>query len=313
MIKIFKNKDNLKNIKFEYNENCFIANEDSLKILKNLEDKSIDLIFADPPYNLGKDFGNDSDSWKCRKEYLNWCYEWIDECFRVLKDNGTFYVMNSTQNIPYINIYIQEKYNVLSDIIWSYDSSGVQSKKKFGSLYEPIIMATKSSKAKYTFNSQDILVEAKTGAKRKLIDYRKNPPQPYNTKKVPGNVWEFPRVRFKMEEYENHPSQKPEALMERIILASSNEGEIVLDPFGGTFSTASVAIKNNRKAISSDLNYEYFKIGLRRAKLFTEYDGEVLAPDKSRKTKNTSKSDHEKTSVKKNIDGVIEQIALTLE
>ena len=91
-------------------------------------------------------------------------------------------------------------------------------------------MANKSSKAKYIFNSQDILVEAKTGAKRGLIDYRKNPPQPYNTKKVPGNVWEFPRVRFKMEEYENHPSQKPESLMERIILASSNEGDIVLDP-----------------------------------------------------------------------------------
>ena len=313
MIKKFKNKDNLDNIKFEYNENCFIANEDSLKILKNIEDKSIDLIFADPPYNLGKDFGNNSDSWKDRKEYLNWCYEWIDECFRVLKDNGTFYVMNSTQNIPYINIYIQENYNVLSDIIWSYDSSGVQSKKKFGSLYEPIIMATKSSKSKYTFNSQDILVEAKTGAQRKLIDYRKNPPQPYNTKKVPGNVWEFSRVRFKMSEYENHPSQKPEALMERIILASSNEGDIVLDPFGGSFSTAGVAIKNNRKAISSDINYNYFKIGLRRTVLFTEYDGEVLTPDKSRKTKNTSKVDHLKASNGKPNNENVKEIAITLE
>lgn len=313
MIDLFKSKEALNNIKYESNENCFIANVDSLQLLKNIEDKSIDLIFADPPYNLGKDFGNSSDSWECRKEYLKWCYEWIDECFRVLKDNGTFYVMNSTQNIPYINIYIQENYNVLSDIVWSYDSSGVQSKKKFGSLYEPIIMATKSSKSKYTFNSQDILVEAKTGAKRKLIDYRKNPPQPYNTKKVPGNVWEFSRVRFKMQEYENHPSQKPEALMERIILASSNEGEIVLDPFGGTFSTAGVAIKNNRKVISSDLNYEYFKIGLRRTKLFTEYNGEILAPDKSRKTKNTSKADHKKIDSKDIVDEGVEQIAITLE
>lgn len=200
--------------------------------------------------------------------------------------------MNSTQNIPYIDVYIQENYNILNNIIWSYDSSGVQSKKKFGSLYEPIIMATKTSKAKYTFNSNDILVEAKTGSQRKLIDYRKNPPQPYNTKKVPGNVWEFPRVRFKMAEYENHPSQKPEVLLERIILASSNIGDIILDPFGGTFTTAKVAVTNNRKCISCDLNYDYFKIGLRRTNMFTEYDGEILVPDKSRKTRNKSKADH---------------------
>lgn len=316
MINILKDINEFNNIeemKYEYNERSFIASGDTLTLLKSMNDKSIDLIFADPPYNLGKDFGNDSDSWKDRREYLNWCYEWIDECFRVLKDNGTFYIMNSTQNIPYINIYIQENYNVLSDIVWSYDSSGVQSKKKFGSLYEPIIMATKTSKAKYTFNSQDILVEAKTGAKRGLIDYRKNPPQPYNTKKVPGNVWEFPRVRFKMEEYENHPSQKPESLLERIILASSNENDIVLDPFGGSFSTAGVAIKNNRRAVSIDLNYDYFKIGLRRTNMFTEYDGEILKPNKERKTKNKSKKDHEKKieSVSDNI--ISDQIAITLE
>ena len=78
------------------------------------------------------------------------------------------------------------------------------------------------------------MVEAKTGAKRKLIDYRKNPPQPYSKEKVPGNVWEFSRVRFKMDEYENHPTQKPESLLERIVKASSNEGDIVLDNFLGS-------------------------------------------------------------------------------
>ena len=67
--------------------------------------------------------------------------------------------MNSTQNIPYISIYLQEHYNIVNDIVWAYDSSGVQSKKKFGSLYEPILMATKTDKAKYTFNYQDILIE----------------------------------------------------------------------------------------------------------------------------------------------------------
>lgn len=281
---------------FEYieSENALVIFNDCIQTLKNMKEKSVDLIFADPPYNLGKDFGNDSDSWSNRKEYFNWCYQWIDECFRVLKDNGTFYLMNSTQNMPYISVYLQENYNIVNNIVWAYDSSGVQSKKKFGSLYEPIIMATKSDKTKYTFNYQDILVEAKTGAKRGLIDYRKNPPQPYNTQKVPGNVWEYARVRFKMEEYENHPSQKPEALLERIIKASSNPNDIVLDPFGGSFSTSAVAVKLGRKAISMDINKDYYKIGIRRTGIATTYDGETLMQDKSRKTKNTSKKDYAK-------------------
>lgn len=288
MIKLFNNM----NFEYASTSNSLVIFNDCIDTLNSMKDKSVDLIFADPPYNLGKDFGNDSDSWTDRKKYLDWCYTWIDECFRVLKDNGTFYMMNSTQNIPYISIYLQEHYYIVNDIVWAYDSSGVQSKKKYGSLYEPIIMATKSGRAKYTFNYQDILVEAKTGAKRGLIDYRKNPPQPYNTEKVPGNVWEFSRVRFKMEEYENHPSQKPEALLERIIKASSNAGEIVLDPFGGSFSTAAVATRLGRKAISMDINREYFKIGIRRTGIADVYNGEVLQKDKSRKTKNTSKKDY---------------------
>lgn len=288
MIELFNNVD------FEYAEsdNALIICNDCLKTMNCMKDKSVDLVFADPPYNLGKDFGNNSDSWSDRKEYLKWCYDWIDECFRVLKDDGTFYLMNSTQNMPYISIYLQENYYVLNDIVWSYDSSSVQSKKKFGSLYEPIIMATHAKNTNYTFNHRDIMVEAKTGAKRGLIDYRKNPPQPYNTKKVPGNVWNFSRVRFKMDEYENHPSQKPEALLERMILASSNEGEIVFDPFGGSFSTSGVAVKLHRKTISIDINETYFKVGIRRTGISENYGGEILKKDKSRKTKNTSKKNY---------------------
>lgn len=246
------------------NDGSMIINGDCMTILPNIKDKSVDLIFADPPYNLGKDYGNGSDSWKDKSEYLNWCYAWIDECFRVLKDNGTAYFMNSTQNISYIDVYIREKYNVINNIVWYYDSSGVQSKHKFGSLYEPIIMANKSPKSKYTFNEKDIMVEAKTGAVRKLIDYRKTPPQPYNSMKIPGNVWEFPRVRYRMSEYENHPSQKPEVLLERIIKASSNLGDIVLDPFSGTYTTSVVAKRLGRKTIGIELSESYYKIGLRR-------------------------------------------------
>lgn len=289
----FNNIADLKNLKYKNNDSSLVILGDSIDILKKIKSNSIDLIFADPPYNIGKDFGNNKDIWKSKKEYIEWCKIWLDECYRVLKDNGTFYFMTATQHMSYLDVYVSEKYNVLSRIIWSYDSSGVQSKKNFGSLYEPILMTTKSTNSKYTFNYNDILVEAKTGAKRKLIDYRKTPPQPYNTKKVPGNVWNFNRVRFLMDEYENHPTQKPEELLERIILASSNPGDVVLDPFSGSFTTSCVAVKNNRNAIGIDLNEEYCKIGIRRTNISNEYNGEILKKEKVKKTKNKSKKDHE--------------------
>lgn len=286
-----------------FNEHALVINGSSENVLKTMKDKTVDLIFADPPYNIGKDFGNSSDKWKSQKAYLDWCEKWIDECFRVLKDTGTMYIMNATQNMAFIDMYISTHYNVINRIIWAYDSSGVQSKNNFGSLYEPILMVNRNKKAQYTFNSQDILIEAKTGSQRKLIDYRKDPPQPYNSKKVPGNVWTFPRVRYKMAEYENHPTQKPEALLERIIKVSSNPGDIILDPFSGSFTTSAVASRLNRYSIGIELNRDYFEIGIRRAGISNFYQGKALTKDKSRKTKNRSKRDRgaEECPLEKNL------------
>lgn len=264
-----------------------IIHGDALLALKQLPDNSVDLIFADPPYNIGKNFDGLIENWK-EEDFLKWCYQWIDECYRVLKSNGTMYLMNSTENMPYLDIWCRNLFFIRSRIVWSYDSSGVQAKKFFGSLYEPILMMVKD-KNKYTFNADDILVEAKTGSKRKLMDYRKTPPQPYSTQKVPGNVWEIPRVRFRMEEYENHPTQKPEVLLERIIKASSNEGDVVLDPFSGTFTTGKVAKDLGREFIGVELNLEYVKIGIRRLNIPSDFQEKELVKEKIRKTENSSK------------------------
>lgn len=277
-----------------HNHNSMAICGDSLQIMKQMKNGSVKLIFADAPYNIGKDFGNNSDKWETVQQYTDWCKLWIDECLRVLSDDGTMYFMTATQHMPYLDIYVSEKYNVLCRIVWTYDSSGVQSKKMFGSLYEPILMINKNAAAKYTFNRQDILVEAKTGSKRKLIDYRKNPPQPYHSEKIPGNVWEFNRVRFKMDEYENHPTQKPEKLLERIIKASSNEGDIVFDPFAGSFTTSAVAVRLGRIGIGIDLNREYFEMGIRRTGISNEYNGKLLVKNKVRKTNAKSKYVREK-------------------
>ncbi len=251
----------------------------TLDVLPTLPDESIDLIFADPPYNIGKRFANFIDKWPSDEAYAEWCQKWLDLCLRKLTPTGTLYVMSSTQSMPYLDLYLRERISILSRIVWHYDSSGVQAKKYFGSLYEPILHCVKNPDD-YTFNANEILVEAKTGAKRKLIDYRKKTPTVYNTEKVPGNAWYFPRVRYRMEEYENHPSQKPEVLLERIIAASSNSGDTVLDPFAGTFTTCAVAKKMNRSTIGIELQEEYVKVGLRRVGIQTTYNGEFLHPPK---------------------------------
>ena len=261
--------------KFEYKEHRIIQG-DSLEVLSNeVCDNSIDLIFVDPPYNIGKNFNGHKDKWATDEDYLNWCYKWIDLCVKKLKSNGSMYIMTSTQFMPFFDIFIRKKMTILSRLIWYYDSSGVQAKKYYGSMYEPILFCVKDPE-NYTFNADEILVEAKTGAKRKLIDYRKNPPQVYSSEKVPGNVWEFARVRYRMDEYENHPTQKPIALLERIIRASSNAGDTILDPFSGTFTTSFVAKQLDRKSIGIELQEDYVKIGLRRLRLADEYNGEKL-------------------------------------
>ncbi|MBI3960542.1 MAG: adenine-specific DNA-methyltransferase [Chloroflexi bacterium] len=252
---------------------------DALQILSDeIPDASVDLVFADPPYNIGKDFNGRKDRWASDGEYCEWCYRWLDLCVRKLKPTGSLYLMAATQNMPHLDIYLSKKLHILSRIVWFYDSSGVQAKRYFGSLYEPILFCVKDKK-RYTFNTDDILVEAKTGAERRLIDYRKAVPSVYNTKKVPGNVWEIPRVRYRMDEYENHPTQKPVALLERIILASSNPGDLVLDPFSGTFTTSAVAKKWGRESVGIEIEEEYVKIGLRRLEILACYNGEELRRD----------------------------------
>ncbi len=249
---------------------------DVLEVLgSEIEDNSIDLIFADPPYNIGKNFNGFKDKWEFESDYLEWSYSWLNLCVKKLKQNGSLYLMASTQSMPYFDLYLRDRLTILSRIVWYYDSSGVQAKNFYGSLYEPILYCVKD-KRNYTFNSSDILVEAKTGSVRKLIDYRKATPSVYNSKKVPGNVWEFPRVRYRMPEYEEHPTQKPTSLLERIIKASSNEGDVVLDIFSGTFTTSFVAKQLNRKSIGIELQEKYLQIGLRRLQITPDESEEAL-------------------------------------
>lgn len=255
-----------------------IAHGDTVAILDCVvDDGKVDLIFADPPYNIGKSFGTFRDKWPSDKAYAEWCFKWLEICLRKLSASGTIYVMTSTQAMPYLDLWLRDRCTIRSRIVWHYDSSGVQANKYFGSLYEPILFCVKNPK-NYTFNADAIEVEARTGAVRRLIDYRKPEPVLYSATKVPGNVWYFPRVRYRMDEYEAHPSQKPEALLERIVLASSNPGDLVLDPFAGSFTTGAVAKRLGRTFVGVEQERDYLKIGLRRLDVRDELDGERLVP-----------------------------------
>lgn len=207
-----------------------------------------------------------------KKEYPNSLFKFfdikrIDVNLLVSENIESEYTLFNRLNTGGISLSAQEIRNFLISKLNNkfYEEIKDFKDSKLCSLYEPIIFAVKN-KNKYTFNYQDILVETKTGAKRKLIDYRKSPPAPYNDKKVPGNVWHFPRVRFKMEEYVEHPSQKPEILLERIVKVSSNESSVVLDLFAGSFSLGRVCKRLNRNYIGIEKSAEYSKLGNLRLK-----------------------------------------------
>lgn len=255
---------------------------DALECLRSaIDDASVDLVFADPPYNLGKRFGDHGDVWASDETYAQWCYEWLDLCIQKLKPNGSLYLMASTQAMPFLDLFLRTRLTILGRIVWHYDSSGVQAKRRFGSLYEPVLYAVRDPRH-YTFRAEDIWVQARTGAVRQLIDYRGPNPRPYGALKVPGNVWTFNRVRYRMPEYEEHPTQKPEALLERIVRASTHPGDTVLDPFAGTFTTGAVARRLGRRSLSIERERLYVGIGLRRLGLADELDGlPLLSPKKS--------------------------------
>lgn len=237
---------------------CNLIFGDALIELKKLPDSSVDLIVADPPYNLGKDYGKTKDNLG-KTEYLEFSKEWLAECNRLLKPNGSIYIFMGIRYISYI-------YQILEDelcldfqnwIVWHY-TQGLGKKKGFSSRHDDILVFSKGSNPK--FNLDDIRIPQKF--------YRKiNNMRGAN----PGNVWEFSHVHYCNENRQNHPTQKPEGLIERIILASSDENDVVLDPFSGSGTTLRVCQQLNRNGIGIEIHKEY--IDLTYDRLSKEFNG----------------------------------------
>ena len=233
---------------------------DANKLFKNVPDNTIDLIIADPPYNLGKNYGNNHDL-KGFEEYLEFSRNWLSEAFRVLKPTGAIYVFMGVRFISYLYGIMDRELKMYfnSWICWHY-TQGIGKKTGFSPRHDDILMFNKSKK--YTFNLDAVRVPQKY--------YRaRNNMRGAN----PGDVWEFSHVHYCNENRQNHPTQKPEGLIERMVLASSNKGDTVLDPFFGSGTTLRVCQQLNRHCIGFELNPEYISMTKKRlSKPFTAFD-----------------------------------------
>lgn len=215
--------------------------------LKSVQSGSIDLIIADPPYNLGKDYGNGSDS-LVRAEYLDFSRKWLCEAVRVLKPTGSIYVFMGFRFISHLFVMMEDEFHLKfnSWLSWFY-TQGIGRTKGFSPRHDDILFFTKSDK--YTFNLDDIRVPQKFYRSRNNMRGAN-----------PGDVWEFSHVHYCQDSRTEHPTQKPEGLMERMVLASSNEGETVVDPFAGSGTTLRVCQQLNRRSIGIELSEEYLAL-----------------------------------------------------
>lgn len=220
---------------------------DAINELKTIEENSIDLIIADPPYNLSKNYKATNDNMEF-DEFINFSRSWLSESKRVLKPGGTIYVFMGMRLISYTHMIMEKELGLEFQnwITWHY-TQGLGKKKNFSSRHDDILMFTKPG-AEPTFNLDDIRVPQKY--------YRSiNNMRGAN----PGNVWQFSHVHYSQSSRQPHPTQKPEGVMERMILSSSNENDVVLDPFSGSGTTVFVAKHTNRNGIGIDIEPSFIQ------------------------------------------------------
>jgi len=236
---------------------------DCIEVMSEFPDGCVDLIFADPPYNLTlrqplyrpeggeyKGVKNDWDKFDSLADYSTFTWNWLWHARRVLKDDGAIWITGTYHNIFVIgNTLMTMDWFILNDVIWIKSNptpnfAGV----RFCAATETLIWATKKQGVKYTFNYHYMKV--------------------FNDGKQMRSDWYIPvcrgKERLKVDGKTAHPTQKPEALLELVILSTSNPGDIILDPFFGTGTTGAVADRLGREWVGIDSNEAYVDMALDR-------------------------------------------------
>lgn len=238
-----------------------LYNDDCIKIMRTLKEGSIDTIFADPPYflsNGGKSIHNgkivsvDKGDWDKKENYHDiqlFTETWLNECYRILNISGTIWITGTMHNIFDVERVIKKLgFTIINIIIWhKLDPPPLIYKNKFRFSYEFIIWAKKSNN--YFFNYEEMF----------NID-----------KQEMQDVWTLPAVTMNEKKCGYHPTQKPEILIERIILSTTKEGQVILDPFMGSGTTCVVAKKLKRKWIGIEKEIKYFNIANKRINQISE-------------------------------------------
>ena len=261
-----------------------IINGDSLEELKKIPRETFDLIFADPPYNLqlkGELTRPDrskvsavNDKWdqfENFKKYDEFTYEWLNECKRILKKDGAIWVIGSYHNIFRVGTAIQNLgFWILNDVIWNKNNPMPNFRgTRFTNAHETLIWASKSEKSKYTFNYQSLK------CLNDDLQMRSN--------------WNLPictgSERLKKNGKKIHSTQKPESLLHRILLATSNKNDLILDPFLGSGTSAAVAKKLGRNYFGIEKDKNYFKAAEERLKATKPIEDDLLDTLKNNRSK----------------------------
>lgn len=245
-----------------------VLHGDCLRILPSLPEASIDLVFADPPFNIGYKYDHYKDD-RSKAEYLLWTERWLAEVRRVLKPNASFFVAIGDEYVAEIKVRLDALGLTMRNwIVWHY-TFGVNCQKKFNRSHAHILYYTVDPK-RFTFNSDQIRVPS--ARQTTYADRRANP-----TGKLPDDTWVLrpqederffdpaadtwyvARICGTFKERGDHPCQMPEALLERIIRVASNPGDLVLDPFSGSGTTLAVAKRLGRDYLGVELSENYAK------------------------------------------------------
>lgn len=233
-----------------------IIKGDCLELLKRIPDNSVDMTFADPPFNLKKKYNGYKDSLEF-KEYIEWCDEWIGEMVRITKPTGSIFVHNIPKWLSYYVKLLNEHANFKHWIAW-YAPTSPMGKSLQPAHYGVLFYVKDSKKTKIYEIRMPHERERKSDYLRKDYGGKKAGLHPFGP--LISDVWTDIH-RIKHNKYrDEHPCQLPVPLLERLILMTTDEGDIVLDPFVGTGTTAVAAKKLGRKYIGFDLDEEYKRI-----------------------------------------------------
>lgn len=239
---------------------------DALDVLARLDGPCADLLVADPPYNLGKDFGPAGTDRMGRDEYAAWMGRWLDIAARLLRPGASAYVCCDWRTSGLVHELLAERFLVRNRITWRREK-GRGAKRNWKNNLEDIYFATVDEG--YTFNLDAVKVAKRVIAPYRDADGNAKDWAERNGQRVrmtcPSNIWTDLTVPFwSMPENTPHPAQKPEKLIERILAASSDPGDVVLDPFAGSGTTAVVARRMDRRFLAVEINEDYCRLAGKR-------------------------------------------------